>query len=93
MFQAEASTLASLHHPNILRFVGVGFAGPTELLPRRVPRWIVTELCPYSLHDFLRLPGVEHTLRLPDILCMVNGLSLSLCVCVCVAICLSVSLL
>ena len=62
-FSAEAQSLAAVRHPNILRFYGVCYerAAAAAL---RLPKWIVTERQPRSLHAFLRLQGVRELLGL-----------------------------
>ena len=52
-FNKEAEVLAQLTHPNVLRFLGVGFV--QQGAAARLPKWIVTEKVPHSLHAFVRL--------------------------------------
>ena len=51
--------LAAVDHPNILRFIGVGYSAATAALPR-LPKWIVTEIMPHSLHSYLRKQRPRH---------------------------------
>jgi len=62
-FNAEAEALARVRHPNVLRFFGVGYAGAPAM-----PRWIVTERQPQSLHAFIRAPGIQGALDLGGVL-------------------------
>jgi serine/threonine protein kinase len=64
-FNAEAEALAAVQHPNVLRFYGVCFSRSAPGVPR-LPKWIVTELQPHSLHEFLRLPGMRVAIALGD---------------------------
>jgi surface protein len=59
-FNAEAEALSQVRHPNVLRFFGVGYQDG-------LPKWIVTERLPHSLHHFVRLPGVREALSLRSI--------------------------
>ena len=59
-FNAEAEALSQVHHANVLRFFGVGYQDG-------LPKWIVTERLPHSLHHFVRLPGVREALSLSSI--------------------------
>eukprot|EP01048_Picozoa_sp_COSAG05_P021992 COSAG05_NODE_4233_length_1612_cov_1.749504_1_plen_158_part_10 len=52
-FNKEAEVLAQVTHPNVLRFLGVGFE--QQAAAARLPKWIVTEKLPHSLHAFVRL--------------------------------------
>ena len=52
-FNKEAEVLAQLTHPNVLLFLGVGFV--QQGAAARLPKWIVTEKVPHSLHAFVRL--------------------------------------
>ena len=54
-----------MRHPNILHFFGVCYERSTPAGPR-LPKWIVTEKQPYSLHAF-RLPGVRDSLGLDGV--------------------------
>ena len=55
--------LAAVHHPNILQFYGVCYER-VAAAALRLPKWIVTERQPYSLHAFIRLPGMRELLGL-----------------------------
>ncbi len=65
-FNAEAKALAAARHPNILRFCGVCYARTSPNVPR-LPKWIVTELQPASLHQFVRKTGMRAALGCEDI--------------------------
>jgi hypothetical protein len=65
-FDAEAATLAALSHPNVLGFVGVAYSRAAAGVPS-LPKWIITEKQPYSLHHLLRLPGLKAAMSLADV--------------------------
>ncbi len=65
-FDAEAATLAALSHPNVLGFLGVAYSRAAAGVPS-LPKWIITERQPYSLHHFLRLPGLQPAMGLTDV--------------------------
>jgi serine/threonine protein kinase len=69
MFETEVMALAAVDHPNILRFIGVGYSAATAALPR-LPKWIVTEIMPHSLHSYLRQPGVGDAMSMWDVACV-----------------------
>ena len=71
-FRAEAEVLASVDHPNVLKFWGVCY-GPTAGV--RLPKWIVTERLPYSLHDFVRLAGMREAMSPHFALCLATDLA------------------
>lgn len=66
-FTKEAETLAAVDHPHVLKFWGVCF-GMTNGL--RLPKWIITELLPSTLHAFVRLPGIREALSPWHTLCL-----------------------
>ena len=77
-FDAEAKALAALRHPNVLGFFGVCY-GRAAAGASSLPRWIVTERQPYSLHQFLRLPRLQAAMGIADVTFLVadvaDGLS------------------
>jgi serine/threonine protein kinase len=78
-FDAEAEALAAVRHPNVLAFLGVcysrggggGGGGGGAAAGGLLPKWIITERQPYSLHAFLRLPGMHAAMGLADVTCVV----------------------
>ena len=68
-FSSEADVLASVDHPQILKFWGVCYARPGAD-GVRLPKWIVTERQPHSLDAFIRLPRVGPLLGPSDVLCL-----------------------
>ena len=66
-FTKEAEMLAAVDHPHVLKFWGVCF-GETNGV--RLPKWIITELLPFSLHTFVRVPSIRETMRPWHVLCL-----------------------
>lgn len=66
-FTKEAEVLAAVDHPHVLKFWGVCFGDANGV---RLPKWIITELLPFSLHAFVRLPSIRETMRPWHVLCL-----------------------
>jgi serine/threonine protein kinase len=66
-FTKEAEVLAAVDHPHVLKFWGVCY-GTTD--GARLPKWIITERQPHSLHDFVRLPGMREEMKPRHTICL-----------------------
>src|SRR5690606_26353938 len=59
-FKQEASLLARLHHPNVVRFFGVSYHAQHF--------YVITEFCPYNLDQILQFLAATSTELPPYIL-------------------------